>query len=190
METKQRDSVAVDLDVKMEDTTIVSHDAITAGGKDQSKLCQLSKKLKSVVSNSEINRTKSIVVKSEKINDSGKLVTKNKKLGLRSIVAEEMTGIKDEISQPKTKRRRVLASSTLNTHRVMKEKSSDSPFSPIFTKTRSFKRSLPTSSLVTQQASVLHNTRSSELVCTIVHLAPFLPKLYEPFYMRLFKHLK
>ena len=153
--------------MKMEDTTIVSHDAITAGGKDQS---QLSKKLKSVVSNSEINKTKSIVVKSEKINDSGKLVTK--KLGLRSIVAEEMTGIKDEISQPKTKRRRVLASSTLNTHRVMKEKSSDSPFSPIFTKTRSFKRSLPTSSLVTQQASVLHNTRSSELV--YVYYSPFL----------------
>ena len=156
--------------MKMEDTAVVSHDAITAGGKNLPKLCQLGKKLKSTVSNSEIKGTESIVVKSEKIsdsNDSGKLVTN--KWALRSIVAEEMTGIKDEISQPKTKRRRVLASSTLNTYRFMKERSSDSPFSPIFTKTRSFKRLLPTSSLVTQQASVLHNTRRSELVYTIVH---------------------
>jgi len=154
--------------VKMEDTTtsvIVSHDAISAGAKEQSNLCQ---KLKTTGKNSEIKRTKSIVVKSENSdsNNSGKLVTK--KWALSSVVAAEMNGIKDEISQPKTKRRRVLASSALNTHRVMKERSSDFPFSPIFTKTRSFKRSLPTSNLVTQQASVSHDTRS-ELVYTMVH---------------------
>ncbi|XP_065897466.1 BRCA1-associated RING domain protein 1-like isoform X2 [Dysidea avara] len=162
LETKQRVSISAEPNsIKKESTTpiVVSHDAVSTGGKEQSILCQFSKKLKSSSTDAEIKKPNTVVVKSESSdgNNSGQVATK--KWELRSIVAEEMTGIRDEISQPKTKRRRVLASSTLNTHRALKERSSDSPFSPIFTKTRSFKRTLPTSSLVTQQASVSHDTR-------------------------------
>ena len=127
-------------------------------------MCQFSKKLKSASIDSEIKKTKSIVVKRENSNggDSGAVLTKT--WALRSVKVEEMAGIKDEISQPKTKRRRVLANSALKTHRIIKEKSANSPFSPIFTKTRSFKRSLPISSLVTQQANVPQDTRRGLLL--------------------------
>ena len=57
----------------------------------------------------------------------------------------------NELSQPRTKRRRVLSSAVHNSCRTTKE---TDPFSPVYKRTRSFHRkTLPISSLTIQQKS-------------------------------------
>ena len=60
----------------------------------------------------------------------------------------------NELSQPRTKRRRVLSSAVHGSCRTAKEMETKFPFTPVYKRTRSFhKKTLPTSSLTIQQKS-------------------------------------
>ena len=60
----------------------------------------------------------------------------------------------NELSQPRTKRRRVLSSAVHDGCRTAKETDTKSPFSPVYKRTRSFhKKTLPISGLTIQQKS-------------------------------------
>lgn len=60
----------------------------------------------------------------------------------------------NELSQPRTKRRRVLSSAVHNGCHTAKETDTKFPFSPIYKRTRSFhKKTLPNNGLTIQQKS-------------------------------------
>ena len=78
-----------------------------------------------------------------------------------SCLSNKVNEIKNphELSQPRTKRRRVLSSDADDSCLVAKESDIKFPFSPVYKRTRSFhKKNLPISGLTVQQKYSVSNT--------------------------------